>query len=933
MRTIFRGRHRSIGLVAALGWLLSTGSGATSAQSAAAQQVSLNKPDDSRFTPIVLVPPGELDEPMVVAVLPDERALIAERKGALKVYDPSTNTTSLVATVPVNTKYYNASGVAREAEEGLFGLTLDPNFATNRWIYMKYADPQVAKHVLARWDLRDAPDPNGQVKLTLVESSKRVLMEHPAQRERCCHTGGGMAWDKRGNLYITVGNNTGGGMTDERPGNENADDQRTAANTNDLRGKILRIHPEPDGTYTIPPDNLFPPGTPRTRPEIYAMGMRNPWRVSVDSRTGFVYWGEVGPSDGRPSGGPTPYDEYNQARGPGFFGFPYFVGENEGVAVRDFVKNELRPARDAERPFNDSVNNTGLRDLPPAQPAFIAYSYETSPRYPELGSGAHSAVGGPIYHRSDFKPDAKRPFPAYYEGKWLIAEFERGLIMSVTMDADSRYVSMEQFLSPYRPLQPIDLTFGPEGDLYVLDYGSVWFGKSPDSSLVKIEYNAGNRKPKVVAATSTRGGAVPLQVNLSSQGTSDPDGDRLQYTWRVVSGGGSPRSHTAPSPRISLSEPGVYTATLTATDPSGASDSASVVIVAGNTPPDISLTASGMNETFVRPGQPVSYAVRVTDREDADMVRERVAVSVDHVPEGVDLSALGQESNVVDATTRYGVAKTLLARTDCSGCHARDTPSVGPTYMMLAERYRPDPTTLGVLANKVKTGSSKVWGEAEMPPHPNLSTAEIKTILEYFLSAANPAISALPLQGSHTPDLPDGRGRVVVRAVYTDKPVGKLPAQTSVAMKVLRGTVLNPASADVFENVTFGARSSGAGAETRGLAITAQKNGYIGYRQLDLTGIRELTLTVSTSGDMWAKGGVIEVRTGGPAGALLGSATVGVAPRPVARGGGAGAVPSPAPPTISLKPSTGFHDLYFVFRNDQASSSEPLMTVSAIEVN
>src|SRR5690606_22960248 len=98
-----------------------------------------------------------------------------------------------------------------------------------------------------------------------------------------------------------------------------------------------------DGTYSIPPGNLFPPGTPRTRPEIYAMGMRNPWRVSIDSRTGYVYWGEVGPSDQRASGGPTPYDEFNQARGPGFFGFPYFIGDNEGIQIRDYINNRLLP--------------------------------------------------------------------------------------------------------------------------------------------------------------------------------------------------------------------------------------------------------------------------------------------------------------------------------------------------------------------------------------------------------------------------------------------------------------------------------------------------------------------------------------------------------------------------------------------------------------
>jgi cytochrome c len=69
-------------------------------------------------------------------------------------------------------------------------------------------------------------------------------------------------------LFIAVGDNTNPhnpgyyNSIDERKGRENWDAQRTAANTNDFRGKILRIHPEPDGSYTIPAGNLFPKGTP-----------------------------------------------------------------------------------------------------------------------------------------------------------------------------------------------------------------------------------------------------------------------------------------------------------------------------------------------------------------------------------------------------------------------------------------------------------------------------------------------------------------------------------------------------------------------------------------------------------------------------------------------------------------------------------------------
>ncbi|UJH92552.1 PQQ-dependent sugar dehydrogenase [Antarcticibacterium sp. 1MA-6-2] len=58
----------------------------------------------------------------------------------------------------------------------------------------------------------------------------------------------------------------------------------------------MRIHPEDDGTYTIPPGNLFTEDSPiKGRPEIYVMGNRNPYRISVDKKTNFLYWGEVGP--------------------------------------------------------------------------------------------------------------------------------------------------------------------------------------------------------------------------------------------------------------------------------------------------------------------------------------------------------------------------------------------------------------------------------------------------------------------------------------------------------------------------------------------------------------------------------------------------------------------------------------------------------------
>src|SRR5690606_10798960 len=145
-----------------------------------------SKPEDNRFTKVVLT--EGMDEPMEMTFLPENRVLIAERKGGVKIYDEKTGEITLIATIPVNTKYTNKEGVVREAEEGLMGVIAHPNFAQNNWVYLYYADPTDAKHVLARWELKDNQ---------LVESTKKIVLEVPTQRQECCHTGGGMEFEDR----------------------------------------------------------------------------------------------------------------------------------------------------------------------------------------------------------------------------------------------------------------------------------------------------------------------------------------------------------------------------------------------------------------------------------------------------------------------------------------------------------------------------------------------------------------------------------------------------------------------------------------------------------------------------------------------------------------------------------------------------------------
>lgn len=174
--------------------------------------------------------------------------------------------------------------------------------------------------------------------------------------------------------------------------------------------KILRIKPLPQGGYTIPEGNLFPKYSKTSRPEIYAMGCRNPYRIHVDQQTGYLYWGDVGQNtELNPARGPISYDEFHQAKGPGFFGWPYFAGNNQPYTDFDFETNMNGTFYDSLKPINNSRNNTGDTLLPPAQPAFIWYSYaEDSSQFQHLGSGVNRLLPG------RFIANRKRVMPTLY---------------------------------------------------------------------------------------------------------------------------------------------------------------------------------------------------------------------------------------------------------------------------------------------------------------------------------------------------------------------------------------------------------------------------------------------------------------------------------------------------------------------------------------
>ncbi|EEF60129.1 PQQ-dependent sugar dehydrogenase [Pedosphaera parvula] len=425
------------------------------------------------FKKVVLA--TNLTEPMNLSVAQDERVFLVERLGAIKVWKPETGEMKTITTIQT------FSG----SENSLLGVVLDPKFLENHWIYLFYSPTAPEENRVSRFTL------NGDV---LDVASEKVLIHFRTDRKVANHAGGDLNFDKHGNLYASTGDNTfiteneSFAPIDERPGREYWDAQRTSANTMDLRGKILRIHPEPDGSYTIPKGNLFPEDGSKGRPEIYVMGVRNPFRFSIDSKSGWVYWGDVGPDarEAKPERGPVGFDEFNQARKAGNFGWPQFVGDNKPYRRYDFGSKQSGELFDAQHPVNSSPHNTGAKELPPAQPAFIWYPYTPTSRFPEMGSGARAAMAGPVYHfDKKLKSDCK--LPKEYDEELFIFDWERSLINIVRFDKPGNLQKLEPFLPAMKFKRPICIKLGPEGALYVIEWGSNWYNNK-DAQLVRVEF-------------------------------------------------------------------------------------------------------------------------------------------------------------------------------------------------------------------------------------------------------------------------------------------------------------------------------------------------------------------------------------------------------------------------------------------------------------
>ena len=580
-------------------------------------------PKFSRYTKVVL--DNDIYEPMEMAILPDCKVIFLERRGKMKLYDPYDKVTRLVANFDVC--------IEGNYEDGLQGIAIDPNYGkSNHWIYVYYSPPcENPNQLLSRFVFKND---------SLHWATEKVMLEVKVQRETCCHSGGSVEFGPDGLLYLSTGDNTsskesdGYTPTDERPGRGPFDAQKSSANMNDLRGKILRIQPEADGTYSIPEGNLFPADGSEGRPEIYTMGCRNPFRISIDAKTNYLYWGDVGPDVGKDGRyGPQSYDEWNQARSAGNFGWPYFVGDNKAYPDRNFETDEVGTVQDPVTPINDSPNNTGGKNLPAAQTAWIWYPYGNSDEFPLLGTGSRSAMAGPIYYKDGQMPLSTVSFPEYYEGKFFIYEWARSWIKVLTMDEDGNLKKMESFMPETPFIKPIELEFGPDGALYILEYGQQYFMNNPEAKLSRIEFASGNRLPIPRLMVDAPAGAVPHTVNFSAEGSFDYDaGDELSFEWQFTDDEGIQASGEKVS--FTFEEPGIYHPTLWVKDQAGGVDTMRTTIKVGNALPNVEIALQANRSFYFNSMTSLPYQIIISDREDEQnggIAQERVMVNMAYV--------------------------------------------------------------------------------------------------------------------------------------------------------------------------------------------------------------------------------------------------------------------------------------------------------------
>ena len=340
--------------------------------------------------------------PVGIAFAPDGRLFIWQKSGLVRLVKNG----SLLPTPFLNIQ----SQVNQCSDRGLLGLALDPNFTTNRFVYLLYTvegsgNPNDCGPKVSRLTRISADPLNPDV--ALAGSETVIINNIPSDGDS--HSVGSLRFGPDGKLFVSHGDGASYNFADPLA--------LRAQDLNSFNGKILRINP--DGS--APGDNPFDDGTNSVRSKVWAYGLRNPFRFALSPVTGEPYIGDVGWNT---------WEELNRGRGANF-GWPCYEG------------NGPQPSYQAAF----------------LQCRQLSASAVTNPLFTYNHSTGSTVVGGAFY--TGFQ------YPSQYRGNLFFADYTAQWISRLIFDANNNVTGVETFATNVGG--PVTIEMGPDGMLYFVE--------------------------------------------------------------------------------------------------------------------------------------------------------------------------------------------------------------------------------------------------------------------------------------------------------------------------------------------------------------------------------------------------------------------------------------------------------------------------------
>jgi glucose/arabinose dehydrogenase/PKD repeat protein len=597
---------------------------------------------------------GDLNRPVALAFTPDGRLLVTNQPGQVRLIQNNTLVTTPVLSL--------TDVICSNSERGILGVAIDPNFATNNYIYLYYTfkrtgdctlgGTQGANHPVNRVSRFTLPNTN------VINRASEVVLIDNIRSDGGNHNGGDLHFGPDNLLYISVG---------DAAKTELARDSKT------LSGKMLRINPSQ--TNVIPPNNPYantagvrrcgdPAGIPAGDGpcgEIIAQGLRNPFRFAIDPTNGRLHINDVG--DGT-------WEEVN-------------LWEPSNTGVVDYGW----PVREGNCTRGSRTNCSA----PPAGMTNPIHAYDHNIGCASITGGAFVPLG---------------VWPASFDNSYLFGDYVCGKVFQ--MKADRSVNLNSPFLSDLGRNSIVTMIFGPHNSTKALYYTTI------GGDVNRLEATGGNnRAPTAKITANPSSGAAPLNVQFSATGSADPDGDPLTYDWNFGNGQ-TLNGSTQSSPQRTYNTGGVYTATLVVRDNrGGVSQPATVRIDVGNSPPVPKITAPTLSKRFTV-GETLTLTGSATDKEDGNLASSRLTWEVrqHHLdvryPDnrhfhpwlapttGNNIKITAPAPEDVFATPSY--LEILLTATDSLGRSTTITQTVRPQQVNLT--LRTEPAGLQLIVNE-----------------------------------------------------------------------------------------------------------------------------------------------------------------------------------------------------------------------------------------